>query len=40
MGHLVFVDHLLLLHLFHRDYLTGVLDAADSDLAKGASADN
>jgi hypothetical protein len=40
VGHLVLVDHLGLFHLFHGNYLTSLLVAADAHLAEGATADN
>jgi hypothetical protein len=40
VGHLVLVDHFRLLHLFHGNYLTSLLVAADAHLAEGAAADN
>ena len=40
MGHLVLVDHLVLLHLLDCDHFTVFLVTADANLAEGATPDN
>ena len=40
MSYLVLIDHLTLLHFFHRYYLAGGLDSADSNFTESTSTNN